>query len=258
MIGIFDSGVGGLSVLRSILALFPQSDFIYLGDTARFPYGPKSPRTIIEYSRNNIDFLIQKGAKVILIACNTASALASDALRQEYGKRLSLLLDVISPVVNQITKISSPGARIGVIGTRATINSQIYSQKINQKRPDLQVISQACPLLVSLVEEGWIEEPETLSIIKKYLTPLKKSQLDYLILSCTHYPLIQDKIEKVVNGKTKVIDPGKVLAESLKEKQHLLGAGGREEFYVTDSPERFAQLSKIFLGKEVDVKLVKI
>ena len=182
MIGIFDSGVGGMTVARAVEQLLPGQPLLYLGDIARTPYGTKSAQTIIDYSVENTRFLVHNGAKIVVIACNSASSVATDRLRQEFNIPI---IEVITPAVQQAISNSRTG-RIGIIGTRATIRSGIYEAKIREQSPEYHVFSKACPLLVSLVEEGWIGKRETKMILRRYLHALKDQQIDTLVLGCTH------------------------------------------------------------------------
>ncbi|MDD3619741.1 MAG: glutamate racemase, partial [Desulfobulbaceae bacterium] len=202
MIGVFDSGVGGMTVARAIEQLCHGLPLIYFGDIARTPYGSKSPDTIIRYSRNNTDFLLEQGAEVIVIACNSASSTAADALRAHYQVPI---LDVITPATRKAAQISESG-RIGVIGTRATVKSGMYPRRIRESRPDAEVISQACPLLVPLVEEGWLSQRETKMILRRYLQPLRHRQIDTLVLGCTHYPLLKHLIAPRIGKQVRLID----------------------------------------------------
>jgi len=251
MFGIFDSGVGGLSVVTLLKKRFTEAGFIYLGDTAHFPYGDKSKESIQDYAYKNTRFLLNQGATIIIIACHTASALAADYLRKEFQG--IPIYDVITPTVKEVLRLNLD--RIGVIGTRATIQSGIYEKKINS----CAIISQPCPLLVSLIEEGWVDMPETFSILKHYLAPIKKQEAEGLILSCTHYSLIRKQIEKVLGLQIKLIDPAKILVDSLTfNNDQLIGKQNKkEEFWVTDFPLRFQELSKIFLGKEIIARNVE-
>lgn len=234
MIGIFDSGVGGMTVARAIETLCPGFPLIYLGDLARSPYGSKSPAMITEYSHRNTEFLLRQGAKLIVIACNSAASTASTFLRSHYAHTI---VDVIFPAVNQAAKVSTTG-RIGVIGTRATINSGLYEQRLQDARPGCQVYSQACPLLVPLVEEGWLKRRETKMIVKHYLRPLRDKQIDTLILGCTHYPLLKNIISPRIGRKIHIIDSSVAVAlhlQSLLEKDDKL----RTELYDPQTPSRF-------------------
>jgi len=259
MFGIFDSGVGGLSVYRLLEEVFPKAGFIYLGDTAHFPYGEKSENAIKNFSLKNANFLISRGANTIIIACHTASALASKTLEKQFNKKGIKIYNVITPTIEEISHDHIK--RLGVIGTRGMIQSGTYTKKLEGK--NIEIIAQACPLLVSLIEEGWIDKPETFSILKHYLEPLKEKKIDALVLSCTHYGLIKPLIEKIMGSGVEVIDPAKVLIKSLKQEiknqKIIIDIDNKtKEFWVTDFPTKFSDLSKVFLGFEVNVKTVKI
>ncbi|MBW1747843.1 MAG: glutamate racemase, partial [Deltaproteobacteria bacterium] len=212
MIGIFDSGIGGLTVVKSLMEELPGYNMIYFGDTARTPYGSKSPETVVRYALENTDFLLKQGAKLIVMACNTASSVAADRVAENYDIPI---FEVVTPATEQAVKISNT-LTIGVIGTRATVKSGIYEHKIMALKPDAKVYSAACPLLVPLVEEGWMKKPETVMIIKKYLHPLKVRQIDTLILGCTHYPLLKDKIQRKIGKRVHIIDSSIAIAENVK------------------------------------------
>ncbi|MFA9498011.1 MAG: glutamate racemase, partial [Deltaproteobacteria bacterium] len=227
MIGIFDSGIGGLTVVKSLMEKLPGYNMIYFGDTARTPYGSKSPETVVRYALENTDFLLKQGAKLIVMACNTASSVAADRVAENYDIPI---FEVVTPATEQAVKISNT-LTIGVIGTRATVKSGIYEHKIMALKPDAKVYSAACPLLVPLVEEGWMKKPETVMIIKKYLHPLKVRQIDTLILGCTHYPLLKDKIQRKIGKRVHIIDSSIAIAENVK-------------FFLDTHPEVDKQLSK--------------
>jgi glutamate racemase len=202
MIGIFDSGIGGMTVARAVEQLLPDYSIVYFGDIARTPYGSKSAATITDYSLRNTEFLLKAGAEIIIIACNTASSVATEALRREFKVPI---IEVITPAATKAIATTKTG-RIGVIGTKATIRSGVYEQTIGGQRPDFQVFSEACPLLVPLVEEGWTNKQETKMIIRRYLHPLKDKQIDTLVLGCTHYPLLKDLIQARVGKRVNLID----------------------------------------------------
>ncbi|MFA6437445.1 MAG: glutamate racemase [Candidatus Paceibacterota bacterium] len=260
MFGIFDSGVGGLSVYRLLEEVFPKAGFIYLGDTAHFPYGEKSEDAIKNFSLKNADFLISHGANIIIIACHTASALASKTLERQFNKKGIKIYNVITPTIEEISH--NHIKRLGVIGTRGMIQSGTYAKRLEGK--GIEVIGQACPLLVSLIEEGWTDRPETFSITKHYLEPLKEKEIDALVLSCTHYSLIRPMIEKIIgSADIKVIDPAKVLIKLLKQeiinKKIIIDSNNKtKEFWVTDFPTKFQALSRVFLKSEVNVKMVNL
>ncbi len=213
MIGIFDSGVGGMTVARAVEQLLPDYSLVYYGDIARTPYGPKSPSTIINYSIRNTEFLLEKGAELIIIACNSASSVATESLRERFQVPI---IEVISPAAARAIQISKTG-HIGVIGTKATVKSNIYQKTITAERPDFKVYSQACPLLVPLVEEGWLNKRETKMILRRYLHPLKDKQIDTLVLGCTHYPLLKGLIQARIGKRVKLIDSSIETARHVKQ-----------------------------------------
>lgn len=255
MIGIFDSGVGGMTVARAIETLCPGFPLIYLGDLARSPYGSKSPAMITEYSHRNTEFLLRQGAKLIVIACNSAASTASIFLRSHYDHTI---VDVISPAVNQAAEVSTT-ARIGVIGTRATINSGLYEQRLQNARPGCKVYSQACPLLVPLVEEGWLKRRETKMIVKQYLRPLRDKQIDTLILGCTHYPLLKKIIAPRIGRKVHIIDSSVAVAQHLNTllesndqlRTDLYDPQTPSRFFVSDIPSPVHALATAIFGRTV-------
>lgn len=263
MIGIFDSGVGGMTVARAIEQHCPGYPLVYLGDLAHTPYGSKSASMICEYSRNNADFLLKNGARLIVIACNSAASVASSYLRERYQK--TMIVDVIQPAVQRATAESAHG-RIGVIGTRATINSGVYEQGLRKARPETQVFAQACPLLVSLVEEAWLDRPETKMIVKKYLYPLKNKQIDTLILACTHYPLLKKIIAPRIGRRVRLIDSSVEVARHL---QHILASDPElarslyapdtaSRFFVSDLPEPVHNLANTIFGRTVLLEKIDV
>ena len=255
MIGIFDSGVGGMTVARAIEQSCPGYPLVYLGDLARTPYGSKSPAMITECSHRNTEFLLRQGAKLIVIACNSAASTASAFLRNHYSQSI---IDVIFPAVAKAAAVSATG-RIGVIGTRATINSGLYEQRLQAARPDCKVYSQACPLLVPLVEEGWLDQRETKMIVKKYLHPLRDKQIDTLILGCTHYPLLKRTIAPRIGRRVHIIDSSVEVALHLQSilanDEHLRNAlycpGTPSRFFVSDMPSPVHALANTIFGRPV-------
>ena len=213
MIGIFDSGIGGMTVARAVEQLLPDYSIVYFGDIARTPYGSKSAATITDYSLRNTEFLLEKGAEIIIIACNSASSVATGALRREFQVPI---IEVITPAANKAIATTGNG-RIGVIGTRATIRSGVYEQTICGHRPDFHVFSEACPLLVPLVEEGWTNKQETKMIIRRYLHPLKDKQIDTLVLGCTHYPLLAPLIQARAGRRVTLIDSSVETAKHVRD-----------------------------------------
>ncbi|MDO8593157.1 MAG: glutamate racemase [bacterium] len=260
MIGVFDSGLGGLTILKEFLRVLPEYDYLYLGDNARAPYGNKSDELIYEYSRQAVGRLFKQGCELVIIACHTASARALRRLQQEYlpaNHPEKKVLGVAVPVVEQAKKISRYG-RVGVIGTRATIESKIYEKELAKLGNSLEVYEQACPLLVPLIEEGRAGKPECNLILKKYLRPLKVKKIDTLILACTHYPFLLKDIKRIMGKNVKIINPATVVAEKLKDylARHpeigkKLGKNKQRVFYTTDSLEKFKSLGQKFLGGEI-------
>ena len=259
-IGIFDSGLGGLTVVNAIKQRNPSENIIYVGDTARVPYGNKSAPLIIKYSSQITNFLLENNAKLIIVACNTASALAIPTLQNEFNIPI---VGVISPGANAAAEVTKNN-KIGVIGTLATINSNAYKKELIKINPKIKIISRACPLFVPLVEEGLLEGPIVSAIIKHYINDINLSEIDTLILGCTHYPLLRSVIEVHINN-LELIDS----AESVAKETHLIlkdnllinedSIQGRQNFYVTDSPANFANIAKRFLGYPIqDVKTAPI
>lgn len=259
MIGIFDSGIGGLTVVRAVMDTLPGYDIVYFGDTARTPYGNKSERTVIEYSLENTEFLAGKGAKIIVMACNTASSVATEAVKSRFEMPV---YEVISPAVD--LALEKTGEKIiGVIGTRATIKSGIYERKIRQLSPETKIYSMPCPLLVPLVEEGWINKPETRMIVKKYLHPLKTRQIDTLILGCTHYPVLKNVIASKIGSKVRIIDSSVALAGQIKQflddfprVDSELKKNGQTRFYVSDVTPQFEKTARAVIKQ--DIKLTPV
>lgn len=259
MIGIFDSGIGGLTVVKTVFQQLPDYEIVYFGDTARTPYGTKSPATIIDYAIQDTDFLLSKGAKIIVVACNTASSVATEALRDRFPG--VPIFEVVTPAVVKVTQVTK-NHNVGVIGTRATVNSNIYDKKIKDLYPDIKVFSNACPLLVPLVEEGWLKRRETKMILKKYLYPLKRKQIDTLVLGCTHYPLLKDIIQAKMGKRVKIVDSSAELAVYIKnyltehpEIDVMLKRGDNTQFYVSDLTPTFAEIAKKILGRPIHLLL---
>ena len=213
MIGIFDSGIGGLTVINALRQQLPGTDFIYFGDTARTPYGNKSARTLKKYVLENIETLIRCGALAVVIACHTSSSVSIEAVRRRFDIPI---FDVINPAVRLALKISK-NSKLGVIGTQTTINSGVYAAKIGALNANAKIYSIASPLLVPLVEEGWLKKPETARVVKKYLHPLKVRQIDTLILGCNHYVLLKSIIQRKVGKKVQLIDPASAVTDTLVE-----------------------------------------
>jgi glutamate racemase len=260
MIGIFDSGVGGMTVARAVETLLPRFQLIYYGDMARTPYGSKSPETIVGYSINNTEFLLDHGAKAIIIACNSASSVASDILRRKFDIPI---FEVITPAVDRAIATTSSG-NIGVIGTRATIRSSIYDEKIKQKAPQFRVFSQSCPLLVPLVEEGWLDARETKMILRKYLSPLKQKHIDTLVLGCTHYPLLKDLIQhRMGRNRIRLIDSSIEVALALRTYleetpalRNILSRGNDNRYFVSDITQAAINTAEKIFGRHIDLEKV--
>ena len=252
-IGIFDSGIGGLTVVKQIANFLPNENIIYFGDTARVPYGTKSNSTVIEYAMQDTKFLLEKNVKMIIVACNTVSSVALDRLREEFKIPIIGMIDPGSEMALSETK----NDRIGVIGTNATINNKAYSSKLKSLKENLQIFEKACPLFVPLAEEGWLDHNATRLVAEEYLHELKENEIDTLILGCTHYPILADTIQNAV-GEVKLIDSG-IAAARLVEK-YLEGRGlknnshqlGYHEYYVSDIPQKFKDIAERFLGNKID------
>ena len=249
-IGIFDSGVGGLSVVKEILEHIEGEDIVYFGDTARVPYGTKSRDTIIRFSVENTEVLLRFNIKLLVVACNTASSFSLPTLRRKFNIPI---VGVLHPGVREAVRVSS-NKRIGVIGTSATISSGSYEREIHRIAPDYSVFTQACPLFVSLVEEGWLDDEITYQVANRYLTPLKGMGIDTLILGCTHYPLLKHIIGRILGKKVTLVDSAHQTA--IMVKGMLKGAGFRVKepvckFYVSDEPEKFLLTGERFLSKKI-------
>ena len=261
-IGVFDSGIGGLTVVRAIRAALPRESIVYLGDTGRTPYGPKSPDVVRRYSAENAAFLVDKGIKVLVVACNSASAVAVEQLRRELDVPV---LGVIDPGAEAAVAATANG-KIGVIGTEATIRSGSYTAALRACRADIEVYTRACPLFVPLAEEGWTDNEVASRTARLYLASLRHSRIDTLILGCTHYPLLRETIAAVMGDGVRLVDSADEVAVKvatlLKTGEIEGGAGSANEFaegytagasfFVTDSPERFMRVGARFLGAEVD------
>jgi glutamate racemase len=258
-IGIFDSGVGGLTVYRALHDRLPNEHFIYLGDTARVPYGTKSLSTVERYAVENSQFLASLGIKMLVVACNTASALALPAIRSQIGIDV---IGVIGPGGRKAVEIAgSEKPRIGVIATEATVTSDAYAAAILKACRTAEVFQAACPLFVPLAEEGWTAEPETLSIAERYLAAVRSFDPDIVVLGCTHYPILRGVIQRTLGENVKLIDSGEATADEVTGLLNRKGlsnpnsvSGERtlcddlDHFYVTDAAERFARVAERFLG----------
>ena len=252
-IGVFDSGLGGLTSVKRLVELLPDEDIIYLGDTGRVPYGSRSKETIIKYTREDVDFLIKYNVKAIVVACNTVSAAALDTVEKEYDVPMIGAVDAAVKRALEVTK----NGKIGVIGTAATINSGIYPRKIDEMSKNAQVFTKACPLLVPLVENGRINRGDivTETVVREYLEPVIEAGVDTLILGCTHYPLLMDIIRDIAGDGVVLVNSGGVTAEYvarwLEENDMLNGSGGSIEYYVTDDTGSFGEMASLFLQSDV-------
>ena len=241
-----------MTVVKEIKLLLPEVPIVYFGDTARLPYGNKSRETVRSYSSEIVDFLKKKGCKTIVIACNSASALAADWLREKYPELK--IYDVVSSGAEAVAEVTR-NKKVGVIGTAATINSSVYKKKIADIDPKIEVFTKACPLFVHLVEENWIRRPETKKIARTYLRELKLKKIDTLLLGCTHYPLLEKIISGIMGRRTRVIASGKKLSQELKK--NIPGKKGIEdEYFVSDLTEHFEKLARKILGKNVKIEKV--
>lgn len=256
-IGVFDSGIGGLTVTREIMRQIPQERIVYFGDTARVPYGSKSKDTILRYSRQIIRFLKTQDVKAIVIACNTASALALDEIKLELDIPI---IGVVRPGA-KVAALSTFNKKIGVIGTEATIHSKIYTQLIQESHPDIQVIAKACPLFVPLVEEGWLKDPVTREIAYRYLQTFQNTGIDTLILGCTHYPLLRSLIGEIMGNQVTLVNPAYETAVALRRllKEHdLINTvdaqlqTDRYHFYVSDAADKFKNFANSILPYDIE------
>ncbi|MGD2279251.1 MAG: glutamate racemase [Candidatus Omnitrophota bacterium] len=255
-IGVFDSGVGGLTVVRSMRRLLPEEDIIYFGDTARVPYGNKSRSTITRFAREIMAFMTAKRVKMVVVACNTASSLSLPLLNKEYSVPV---LGVITAGVKEAARVSR-NKRIGVIGTSSTVSSGAYDKELFKLGGKHKVYSKACPLFVPLVENRHLSDPITYQVAKKYLGQLKKKHIDTLILGCTHYPLVK-KVVKDIMGNVELVDSSIAVAKDVKERLAKEGlrsekrrSRGKTRYYVSDDPEGFSKIAGIFLKEKVKAK----
>ncbi len=297
MIGVFDSGFGGLTVFKEIRKALPQYNYLYLGDNLRAPYGGRSQEMIYQFTRQAVDFLFSQGCELVILACNTASAEALRKLQQEWLPARNVLahydlqspaseaggpkhypagriLGVIRPLAEAAAKVSRFG-RVGVVGTRATVESRAYERELKAQNSKLKVFQNAAPLLVPLIEEGWLNKPETRMIVKKYLRPLKDAQIDTLILGCTHYPLLMKQFVGLGGKRIKVLNAPKIVAEKLIDylkrhpeiEQKLIkqktpfrqGSGGQAVRYLTTGdPKIFSKLGGGFLGSKIQAEKIAL
>jgi glutamate racemase len=253
-IGVFDSGIGGLTVVRELMRQLPNESIIYFGDTARVPYGPKSPDTVVRYSREIVDFLKHEGVKSIVVACNTATAHALPTLRAENDLPI---VGVIEPGSRAAARATKSGS-VGVIGTQGTVNSRAYEKAIAAAAPEARITARACPLFVPLVEEGWLDTEVTRLVAHEYLDSLHDADVDTLVLGCTHYPLLKAVIGEVIGRKVRLIDSAEETAAetaaTLKQTglAHEKTDNARYRFIASDAPEQFLRVGGRFLGSSID------
>ena len=258
MIGVFDSGEGGLSVLKEITRLLPTEKYIYYSDNAYCPYGEKTPEFIQDRARAITDTLLEKGADIIVVACNTASAYALETIKKELDIPI---IGVVEPGA-RVACETTVNDRIGVIGTEATVHSGIYTSFIRRQKPDVQVVSKACPLFVPLVEEGWLKDPITMEVARRYLEELLQYDIDTLILGCTHYPLLRSTVQKIVGEKVNLVNPAYETARDLKKLLEREGLSNPDHetdpsemnhrFYVSDAAEKFNKFANSILPYDID------
>lgn len=253
-IGVFDSGIGGLTVLKELLREIPNEDLVYFGDTARVPYGTKSKETIIKFSIDNVNFLQNFNVKMVIVACNTASSLALDVLKRTFTIPI---IGVIEPGAKAALR-KTRRDRIGVIGTKATIGSNSYETLLKRQSPRVKVFSGSCPLFVPLVEEGWLDGPVVSKVARVYLNPLKNFRIDTLILGCTHYPLLTEVIGETIGSDVQLVNSAEETAKEARRVLREMKIASRRhpsrrsvKFYVSDEPEQFRNLGERFLGRPI-------
>ncbi len=260
MLGLFDSGVGGLTVAKAIRQRLPELQLCYLGDTARLPYGNRSAELVYRFTTEGVGWLLSRGCPLVIVACNTASALALRRLQQEWLPRhfpRARVLGVIRPLAEAVAKTSRFG-RVGVVGTASTVASAAYARELAAQNPRLRVTQQKCPLLVPLIEEGWGHRPETKRILRAYLRPLKQARVDTLVLGCTHYPMMRNEFAAVMGKSCMVPDPAAVVAEKLAEYLEAhpelaaqITRGDVNQWWVTDGTETLTRIARQWLGTPI-------
>ena len=267
MIGIFDSGIGGLTIFKAIAKVLPSYELLYLGDTARMPYGNRSPESIYQFTVEGVEYLFQQGCELVIVACNTMSAEALRKLQQEWLPKHypdRRVLGVIRPIAEVAAAVSKT-KRIGVVGTRATISSKAYERELQAQNSTIAVFQEACPLLVPLIEEGWHKRGETMKFIRYYLRPLKAKHIDTLILGCTHYPLLYKQFQQTAGKNITVLDAPTIVADKLvgylhrhPEIESKLKKGNQYRFLVTDITQTFQKNAEAFLGERVKLEKVEL
>jgi glutamate racemase len=247
---VFDSGIGGLTVVRALTHRLPHENIVYFGDTARVPYGPKSPQVVREYAAQDVDFLMSQGVKMVVIACNTVSAVALDVVQKRARVPVvGVILPGAAAAVHATRK-----KRIGIIGTAATVNSNAYANAVRQLDPEVEVFSHACPLFVPLAEEGWLDHKVTHLVAKEYLFPFRLQKIDTLILGCTHYPVLRGPIAEACEPRVLLVDSGEATAADVEQtlRDHTMtnpsSLRPNLQFFVSDIPARFSEIGERFLG----------
>ncbi|MBZ4645145.1 MAG: glutamate racemase [Clostridia bacterium] len=259
-IGVFDSGLGGLTAVKELMRQLPEESIVYFGDTGRVPYGTRSNEIVTKYVFQDIRFLLNFDIKLIIIACGTASSIALEAVQKEFAIPI---IGVVHSAAAQAAKIST-NKKIGIIGTQGTINSNSYVRKINEIDPSIKTFSKACPLFVPLVENGYLDNEVARLVAKEYLEPLKQESVDTIIMGCTHYPLLRKTIADIMGQQVSLVDPGaetaRYVKEFLQEKDMLAEPGNKPEYryFVSDSVESFSRLGSLFLEKEIIQSVEKI
>lgn len=256
-IGIFDSGVGGLTVAQAVKNLLPEEDMIYFGDSAHLPYGDKSAATIQAYSIKITDILLERGCKIILIACNSASAAAFDLIKEYTGSKAKVF-NVIDPVVDYLSS-NGRHRKVGLIGTLQTVNSKVFETRVIKRNIDVELSALATPLLVPMIEEGFIHDSVSHEIIANYLNDPKLSGIDALILGCTHYPIIKEDIKEFYKSKVELVDSANIVAQSLKQQLETLNllsdqTKGNDQFLVSDFTPAFEKAASLFFNKEIHLE----
>lgn len=252
-IGVFDSGVGGLTVVKELIHQLPAEDIVYFGDTARVPYGIKSKETVIRFSIENMLFLLKHNVKLICVACNTVSSLALPVIKNYFKVPI---VGVITPGAMKAV-YATHNKQVGVIGTQSTIRSRAYEKEIKHLDPDIKITAAACPLFVPFAEEGFLDGKAITEVASHYLKPLKAAGVDTVILGCTHYPLLKPVIKKIMGRRVTLIDSAKEVALEVKEilssegQLNKITRRGRQKFYVSDNPEWFSRLARNFLGRDI-------
>ncbi|MCX7904055.1 MAG: glutamate racemase [Caloramator sp.] len=260
-IGVFDSGIGGLTVVKEIMEFLPNENIVYFGDTARVPYGTKSAETVTRYAFQNTRFLLTKDVKAIVVACNTASAVSLDILQESFDIPI---IGVIKPGASAAVK-ATLNKKIGIIGTEGTVNSRAYERAIKRLLPEAEIFAYPCPLFVPIVEEGWANTKVSYMVAEEYLKPLKESNIDSLVMGCTHYPLLTKVVDDVLEHKVKLINPARETALELKNILIEKGIENNQidaaqyEYYVSDNPEKFKKVGGNFLEHDIiNIKKIDI